>query len=679
MVASKKITRISNELAYPVMLCYMMLVLALLPNLFLWISLLAILFVLWRYLFQINKTSLPTTGVLNLLALVCCALIFYFSFSAGALSGLINLLLIGSAMKLLAIKTSAGVKQLCLIHYFVIASAFIFEQGLGFTVYVFTIFVINTYALIVIFSPGLQFAQRLRYGLRFFATSLPLILFLFTLMPRLDPLWKMPTASGNSIGLSENINPGDFSNLAQSPELAFRAIFDTPVPQPAQRYWRTMVHEVFDGKQWTIHALRKSPGNITRVAAPEAKLFNNTISRYQIITEPTYQHWLYSLNTPVSHSEQVNYQHDRLLSSKKSITQPFQYRVSSASKHQHRQTIDSIERTINLQLPGNSNPRSQALAKQLRSNSGNALDYANKVLAYFVANQFIYTLEPALMPVDPVDRFVFDDRAGFCSHFASSFAFLMRAGGIPARIVSGYQGGELAENGDYLSIYQYDAHAWNEIWLDGRGWVRIDPTATVSPDRISMGLQQMMQNEENFLSGEMFELVKYRQFALAKFLREQLNNLDFYWSTWILNFDNKKQSRLFESLWGKQSTLMFGVYSALIFIVFLILIYFLAKRQHFRHNKSALFLLHQQLIRVGKLYEFERPAATAPLTWLAEFAAQQPQQTNDIDTLSRYYRQCLYQDLGDEQYNRTLGQIRHQLRQLKRRSPRRFGRFSRLR
>lgn len=676
MPESKKITRLSNAEAYPLMLSYLMLVLTLQSKLYLWLSLIAILFVLWRFLFQIHKTSLPTTGVLNLLALVCCALIFYFSLTEGVLSGMTNLLLIGTAMKLLAIRSATGVKQLCLSIYFIIAATFIFKQGLGFTGFVFAIFILNTYTLIVVHSPALSFNQRFRYSLKFFATSAPLILFLFALMPRLDPLWKMPTASGSATGLSENINPGDFSSLAQSPELAFRVTFDGDIPEQRDLYWRTMVHEQFDGKQWVIHPFRKNRQNRTPVKASEYQAQNNVLTHYQVMMEPTFQTWLYALDTPVSHSNQLDYHQDRLLSNPTAVAQKFQYRVTSAARHQHKKNTFELEREINLELPPNTNPRAVALAKELRQQSGSELAFLTKVLSYFETNEFVYTLEPPLLPVDPVDTFLFETRAGFCSHFASSFAVLMRAGGIPARIVSGYQGGEAAQSGEYLTVRQYEAHAWNEVWLEKGGWIRIDPTAVVSPERINSGLQAAMRNEDSFLSGALFDLTKYREFAVANWLRNQLNNMDFYWSSWVLNFDRTKQNNLFESLWGKQDSIMFSIYSAIILTSFIGFIYFLARRQQFRHTQTALFAVHQQITHVGKRFDFTRPISMPPLTFLSEFAEQQPQLAPDIDALRRYYNQCLYQDLDDEQYAKTLVQIKVQIKRLKQLAPRKIGRFT---
>jgi transglutaminase-like putative cysteine protease len=613
--------------------------------------------------------------MLNVLALGCSGLIFYFSISSGILNGMTNLLLLGTAMKLLALNKPSEVKHLCLTMYFTIASAYIFKQGIGFTAFVMTIFAINSYTLLMIHSPALTTNSRLRYAMRFLLTSLPLTLFLFALAPRLGPLWKMPSAKGSTVGLSESISPGDFSSLAQSSDLAFRVSFDGDIPKNSDLYWRTMVHERFDGKKWTIHQLRKAPQNISGTRRAQASNQSSDLISYQVITEPTYQNWIYALDTPTSHSNNLNYHFDRRLTSKLPITQKFQYEVTSVLNHQDQQGIFQLERPINLQQPKNRNEKSQAFARDLRRRSSSDIDYINKVMSYFIDHPFIYTLEPPLLPIDPVDNFLFDTRAGFCSHYASAFAVLMRAAGIPARVVSGYQGGERADDDDFLSVYQYEAHAWNEVWLDGRGWVRMDPTSVVSPQRIALGLQAAMRGKDSFLSGEMFNLVKYRQIALVNWLRNQLNNMDFYWSSWILNFDSKKQAKLFESLWGKQNNLTYGLYSGLIFISFMVFIYILSRGNPFKRQASALLRIHLQITAIANRYDFSCDKSVPPLTFINQFAQLQPELATDLNKLSQHYQRCLYRTMDKKQTINEFIQMKKLIKQLKRRSPSRFHRF----
>ncbi len=672
---NRVITRVDNKVMFSLIFTYLMLVIALQSALYIWISAITVLFILWRFLYQQKKTALPTIAMLNMLAVGCSILIFYFSLAGGILNGMTNLLVLGTSMKLLALNKPREVKHLCLALYFTIASAFIFKQGIAFSSFAMAIFAVNTYSLMMIHSPGLNLNRRLRFALRFFLTSLPLTLFLFALMPRLGPLWKMPSAQGSSTGLSENISPGDFSSLAQSSELAFRVSFDGSIPENKDLYWRTMVHEAFDGKKWSVHRLRKVPQNITRNRQPQPGLANNSLTTYQVITEPTYQNWLFSLDTPISHSAGVDYHQDRRLTSKLPMTQKFQYEVSSVFKHQDQRRIYNTERQINLMQPDNINKRTQAFARKLRQQSTSDADYVNKVMSFFIDNPFIYTLEPPLLPVDPVDNFLFETQAGFCGHFASAFAVLMRSAGIPARIVSGYQGGERADKDDFLSVYQYEAHAWNEVWLENQGWVRMDPTATVSPERIALGLQGAMQNEDSFLSDEMFNLVKYRQIALVNWLRNQFNNMDFYWSSWILNFDTKKQSKLFETLWGKQDMVTYSLYTAAVFSCFMLFIYLLSRGKPIRQHQSALLNVHHQLTYVASRYDFKQPVSMPPLTYISELIKQQPQLTDELNALHSLYQKCLYQDMADEHFTATLSQIKKQVKQLKRAAPSRFRRL----
>ena len=670
---NRVINRIDKKVMFSLIFSYLLLVIALQATLYMWISAITVLFVLWRFLFQQKRTNLPSVGVINTLAIGCSALIFYFSLEGGVLAGMTNLLLLATSMKLLSLNRPQEVKNLCLAFYFAIASAFIFKQEIGFSMFVLFIFVVNTYSLLMVHTPGLDIRKRLKFGSRFLLTSLPLILFLFALTPRLGPLWKMPNAKGQSTGLSEHISPGDFSNLAQSSKLAFRATFEGKIPEHQDLYWRTMVHERFDGKQWSVHRLRKSSQNITPVSNLDAALVNQQTIDYKIIAEPSFQTWLYVLDTPVGHSDGLFYHLDRRLTRKRPISQQFQYQVSSVPVHQNQSYIFTLERHINLLMPMNQNPRTIAFAKALKAKSKSDLDYVNKVLSYYVDKKFTYTLQPNLMPVNPVDQFLFDDQAGFCSHFASSFAVLMRAAGIPARIVSGYQGGERADGDEFVSVYQYEAHAWNEVWLQDRGWVRFDPTATVSPERIAQGLQAAMQNEQSFLSDEMFSLVKYRQIALVNWLRSQMNNMDFMWSSWVLNFDTQKQSRLFESLWGRQNATTYGLYIALAFTGFMILVYALSRGRPIKQDHSAIAILHNKTRNIGVRFGLDLPISTPPLSYLDALVAHEPELEEIVTPLKAHYQACLYKSLTDNEFNEHLSQIRKQLKQLKSAAPSKYG------
>ena len=662
-----RVTPVEGPIMYSQLLTFLLLVVALFDSLFSWIGIMVVLFVVWRFAHERNKTRLPSRTAANVLAITCSLLIAWFAISNGILNGMTNLLLLATALKMLIIKKTEEIGDLCLALYFTIASAFIYKQGIGYTAFVLLIFLVNTYTLMMVHSPGLSMKARTRYATRFVLTTIPFALLLFILVPRGGPLWKMPSAKGSTTGLSEQISPGDFSSLAQSSKLAFRVSFDGDIPENQDLYWRTMVHERFNGKTWTVDRFRKAPQNIGQAAPPRATLNSGPVIKYQVIAEPSYQDWLYTLDTPVNHSDTVRYHYDRRISAKTPVTQKFQYEVTSSALHQHQLFTFELERQINLLQPRNINPRAQALARELRAQSKDDMDFIQKVMNYFVDNNFVYTLEPPLMPVDPVDQFLFQARAGFCSHYASAFAVLMRAAGIPARLVSGYQGGERADGDDYLSVYQYEAHAWNEVWLDGRGWLRLDPTSWVSPERIALGLQGAFDDDEGFLSDEVFNLVKYKQIAAVNWLRNQLNNLDFYWSTWILNFNAKKQSRVLETLWGKRDALTYALYSAMVFSAFLAIIWWFSRHGPGFKPQSKLVKNFRKLQSAAKKLGFEQPAHVPPVTWLGDLAQAYPDLAPTIDQLKGHYSACLYQQLDDSQMQIRLKAVKKLTRELRRR------------
>jgi hypothetical protein len=191
-------------------------------------------------------------------------------------------------------------------------------------------------------------------------------------------------------------------------------------------------------------------------------------------------------------------------------------------------------------------------AKELRAQYEDNEDeeYITAVLNHFRTEEFYYTLTPALLGDDSVDEFLFSSRQGFCEHYASSFTYLMRAAGIPARVVTGYQGGELNPYDRTLTVRQYDAHAWSEVWLPERGWVRFDPTAAVAPERISQGSDVVFQEDENFMNDEVFSLMRFRSNLLLNNIRFRLEMIDYAWNRFVLNYDEEMQSRFFAELLG---------------------------------------------------------------------------------------------------------------------------------
>jgi len=317
--------------------------------------------------------------------------------------------------------------------------------------------------------------------------GLPLAALLFVLFPRLAmPLWGLPQASRATTGLSDTMSPGMIAELTQEDTVALRADFDGPPPPASLRYWRGPVMSRFDGRSWSA-TLARAEGSLVPYAG-------NGVA-YTVTLEANESPWLFALELPAALPRftdagtiaDVVLTSDQQLVARRPIGQVRRYAQLSMLADRH--PAGPRAATENLRLPPGTNPRTQQLARTLRERHADDRALIQAVLAMFRDEDFTYTLAPGVVhPRDPVDGFLFDSRRGFCEHYASAFAVLLRGAGIPARIVTGYQGGEYNPAGNYLIVRQLDAHAWAEVWLPGQGWARVDPTAAVAPERIERGL-----------------------------------------------------------------------------------------------------------------------------------------------------------------------------------------------
>lgn len=341
--------------------------------------------------------------------------------------------------------------------------------------------------------------------MKLFAQGIPLAAVLFVLFPRLaGPMWGLPSDAGSKSGLSEHMAPGSISELSMSDAVAFRVDFDSAVPPQAQRYWRGPVMSRFDGREWIVSDRRAPPGP-RPAGRPIA---------YWVTLEPNWKPWLFALELPVGPPTAETADGgaataaigvltgDQRIFSRSPVTQAVRYRQVSIPGETYSAGAGEAlaeDRAENLQLPfdgHNANRRTVAFARELRAQHPDDLDYIRTLLQWFRTESFYYTLAPPLLRgPDPVDAFLFDQRRGFCEHYASSFVVLLRAAGIPARVVTGYQGGEINPTGGYLIVRQSDAHAWAEAMLGGR-WRRFDPTGAVAPSRIERGLGGALPTSE---------------------------------------------------------------------------------------------------------------------------------------------------------------------------------------
>ena len=534
-------------------LSYLMLVIPLYAQLNPLIYLGALIAIGWRYSSHLRGHQPPKRWLLNTIALIAGAFIIPLWWYGNLLQAMINLLVLAISLKFLEFHEKRDVSVHILALLFLSGVLFVYEQQIAMALYQLVIQLLCIATLLSLYLPGL-WQQQMKMAGKLLLQSLPLMLLLFILMPRLDPMWRMPDAKMATTGLSEKVAPEDISRLVRSSDRVFRATFSGPVP--TVRYWRVMVHEWFDGHVWStsptlsawFNAVKQGSGQgIRPIKRPD---WQGSPQPYTLLLEPNSAHWIYALERSIGPEKELLLTPYQGLYSRTPTLQARQLALSYYPEPGQPGKLSDLTRKLDLQLPRHGNPRSRELAQQWRRASQNDAEVAQRAMDYFRSQGFTYTLEPPLLRGDSIDQLLFDTKQGFCAHYASAFAFLMRAAGIPARLATGYLGGEYDESGHFVSVYQFDAHAWVELWLDGQ-WQRFDPTLMVTPDRLNLGLDQV--TDADFLATDPLSLSRYRGIPLLNELRLVVALVDFRWSVWVLNFNPEQQQKLLAGWWGDQS------------------------------------------------------------------------------------------------------------------------------
>lgn len=525
----------------------------------------ALLLLAWRWQVARGRWVMPSALMrFVLLAALSLLVLWHYRTLLGPEAGshFLALLLM---LKMLEMFHRRDAYVVILLGYFVLAMVFLFHRGPLMSGYVALGFVLWGAALIGIHqgaSVG-RYRQHLRLSAVMFLQALPLLLISFVLVPRVAPLWGFSWQTSHAqTGLSDQMSVGSITKLSQSSEPVFRVEFDQTVPPPAQRYWRGLTYSQFDGSRWqqgsggignhplaAVH-YRGQPLPTWLASLEQQKRQSTADYRYRILLEPSGERWLYALDVPFSQQPKVGLTQDFRLLKKKPVNQLFSYRVASYSDMRTDLVLPDDIRQQELALPQGINPKTHQMAQQWRTQSGSDEAYINRVLQWFHQQPFYYTLQPdRLTGRDSIDDFLFSSRRGFCAHYASAFAVLMRSAGIPARIVAGYQGGSINTLGDYLQVRQYDAHAWVEVWLNGRGWVREDPTAAVAPSRIEEGVLATLRSQGE--SRSVSRLEGLGQLAIFNRLAPMTGYVSFLWQRWVVGYDQKSQHTLLANWWGQ--------------------------------------------------------------------------------------------------------------------------------
>jgi len=525
----------------------------------LWVSLLCGATLAWRAAITLRGKRMPPSLLLIPLAAgAMLGVMHTYQTLLGRDAGVAMLVLL-VAFKMLEMHARRDLFVVVFLCFFLVLTNFFYEQGIG------TALLMSASVLLLFTAQmSFQFAasvpplrERFMMSARMLAMAAPVALFLFFLFPRIQgPLWGLPgDANGARSGLSETMAPGMLANLAQSPELAFRVKFDGPLPEREQLYWRGPVLGDYDGRTWT----RVSPAQRQTLGGRRLPLsVAGEPLRYEVTLEPANNRWLFALEMPErlpslpANAAQLSGEVE--MTTLAPIAARLRYRV--ASYIHYRLQADGLPQDAGqwLQLPADSNPRALMAGLQLRAipDPGRRVE---AVLRTFRSENYVYTLSPPLLGRDAVDGFLYGSRAGFCEHYAGAFVFLMRAAGIPARVVTGYQGGELNPLDGYLTVRQSDAHAWAEVWLARRGWVRIDPTAAVAPERVQRGLEGAVPQRPPFgIEGlGRFMNIDAEAHPWLTQVRYAVGAMNNGWNQWVLNYTPQRQRGMVERL---QSSLL---------------------------------------------------------------------------------------------------------------------------
>ncbi|GAB3732630.1 DUF3488 and transglutaminase-like domain-containing protein [Luteimonas pelagia] len=486
-------------------------------------------------------------------------------------------------------------------------------------------------------GPRRSVARQVVRVLRLAAMGLPLALAVFWLFPRLSaPLWGVPDRALSRPGLSGEMSPGGWIDLLNDDTPALRAEFDGAAPDPAAMYWRGPVLWDFDGRTW------RQPEWLQGRPAPDVAFGRPTWS-YRLELEATEGHQLVALDVPRAAPEGARLSADFGLYVPRPLVSLTRWELQSAPVTSHASPLSALQRRRALALPDGLNPRAVALGRQWREEAGpDDRAIIGRALEW-VRNDFAYTLAVDLPGRHAVDEFLFESREGYCEHFSSSFTVLMRAAGIPARVVTGYAGGYYNRIGGYWLVRRADAHAWSEVWLDGRGWVRVDPTAAVAPERV---FDTIADRDQAGGLAALGGVGGSPALDVADWLRRG-------WNNYVLGFDAARQRDLLRPLGVGASTTQIAMLFVLAAVLALGAMAWLVARER-RESDPVLRAWHRLGGRYGALGLARRPDEPA-LQWARRVADARPGRVSELNALTRRFVEWRYaRDAGDARAARDL-------------------------
>ena len=622
-----------------------------LPHLPLWIPLIVVTALLWRIVVELRAMSMPNKWLRNGIAVIALLSIVMRFHTLNGLEAGTALLSIMAGMKSLETRNHRDYTILIFIAFFLVFAELLYDQSIWMLPYLVASTLFSTATLMRLHDGGAQLTYRDALARCAVMTlqAAPLALILFLFFPRLQgQFWALPSRGGATSGLSETMSPGDVSQLSLSDDVAFRVEFSGTAPPESQRYWRAIVLHEFDGKTWSRERMQPN--------TPVIEVIGSTYD-YRLLLEPNNQRWIPVLDIPLQWQLPRSVMlPDLQLIAAEPISQLTSIPARSGTRYQWHESLSNGTQRLDTHLPAAVNPRSLKLAQQMRELSASNDAYIKDVLRMFNQRDFFYTLEPPRLGFNAVDDFLFTTRAGFCEHYASAFTVMMRAVGIPARVVTGYQGGEINSFSDYMIVRQSDAHAWSEVWLQDKGWVRIDPTAAIAPERVNRGLQYALSATEP-VPGRLL-----RQFQWLNSARLGWDAVNTFWKKHIIEFDALKQQTLMSRIGiDSNNWQSVGLALSIAFVAFFLglLAYLTWKFKSVRINPEVRLYLKLQR-KLAKLQIIREPHE-GPSDFLNRAARSRPEHAISLEEIRNVYLALRYSIHPDLQSFQKLKQLVNEL------------------
>lgn len=548
-----------------------------------------------------------------------------------------------AGIKLLEARGLRDAYVLSYLGFFLVITNFLFDQGMVTGLYMLAVVTVMTASLIALGgsagrSPAMAAPAHLKRAGVLVAQAIPLMLVLFVLFPRIPgPLWGLPKDAWSGVsGLSDEMSPGNISNLSQSDAVAFRVLFQGQPPPRARLYWRGPVLDVTDGRRWSRGARGAWPRPVRFQRAGQAL-------DYEVTLEPHGKRWLFALDLPAATPAGAVMTEALELRSRRDVSERMVYRMRSFPTYRLERDAPA-DAPDPLHLPAARHARAKALARGWRDELGEPRAVVARAMAWFASEGFVYTLTPPLLEGDAVDDFLFESRQGFCEHFAAAFVVLMRAAGIPARVVTGYQGGEQNPINGYLVVRQRDAHAWAEVWLPGQGWTRVDPTSAVVPQRIDLGMNAAIPPTVD-AAGLSFTPAPALADTLRR-LRQTLDAVQTSWNAWVLGYGPSRQRELLTGLGidaASYGALVITLTLSVTALLGLLALWLFARRARRDPVRAAYATFCTRLARRGLV----RRPTEGPCDFAARVATQRPDLRAPVDAITRDYVALRYGSGGD--------------------------------